>query len=538
MQLADSGLRISMVNYNNRLFCRLDNNLTPIARRQKKLKAIEELGLLESSIIPVFDEATQTAANYLEAPVGILGLMVDEELWLKSAVGLSHIGLMNQLAVSRKLQREESFATYVVDSQNCLVINDTISNSVFAGSILTQHYGIRAYLGAPLVTATGECIGSLAVMDLEPRHFSRRDVEFLAMTARWCLSEFERNRYQGMLSSDSLALTKAPTTNSLSYPHQSPRVLEGEIEQPAASWQHSQRRQASNLPELNSPDAIKVKLLAHLTQELRTPLTSVMGMASVLGREVYGPLTEKQKEYLDVIHNSGQHLLTLVEEIVNLDILDQSPQKLQLNSVDIEMLSQQALQNLFHIAQENKQEISLSVEPGSRIWLLDKDKVRQAIYYLVVSVMAASETSSEIRVHVSRKPKDFLSNTSVLSVAVWVSHPWLGDGISQIDHYSSVINANSNHGSSMGGLPNYSNSGFLRQNERHVLNQHSLAEALVKAEKGGSKSSDNRYRELLGLLLSCHLTEMHGGEISVQGSVESGYRYILNLPEISEAEAI
>jgi signal transduction histidine kinase len=53
----------------------------------------------------------------------------------------------------------------------------------------------------------------------------------------------------------------------------------------------------NNKPIDLSTNSIKVKLLNHLAQELLTPLTSVLGMASVLNQEIYGPLTSKQKEY-------------------------------------------------------------------------------------------------------------------------------------------------------------------------------------------------------------------------------------------------
>ena len=78
-----------------------------------------------------------------------------------------------------------------MDSQQFLTIEDTTTNSVFASSLLVQDYGIRAYLGYPLVTTEGDYIGTLGVMDLISRKFTNKEIDFLAMTARWCLREFE-----------------------------------------------------------------------------------------------------------------------------------------------------------------------------------------------------------------------------------------------------------------------------------------------------------------------------------------------------------
>jgi len=149
-------------------------------------------------------------------------------------------------------------------------------------------------------------------------------------------------------------------------------------------------------------------------------------MAGVVSREIYGPLTAKQKEYLEIIQNSGRYLLSLVNEISELGALDESTQSLNLISVDIEMLCQQAINILKRQPNRQEQEIRLSVEPGrSRTWVLDKDKVRQLLS-LDFSVIQTASTGSLIHIHVSHKDNE-------LNLAVSVSHPWLGDGLTQVD---------------------------------------------------------------------------------------------------------
>jgi len=97
-------------------------------------------------------------------------------------------------------------------------------------------------------------------------------------------------------------------------------------------------------------------------------------MAGVVSREIYGPLTAKQKEYLEIIQ-SGRYLLSLVNEISELGALDESTQSLNLISVDIEMLCQQAINILEEATHRQEQEIRLSVEPGrSRTWFWIKTR--------------------------------------------------------------------------------------------------------------------------------------------------------------------
>lgn len=519
-----------MTKPKNRLFCRLDG-LTPAARQQQRLAILDKLGLLTTDTVPVFEEATQTASSFLEVPICILGLAVKKELWFKSAAGLSSIGLMNQLAYQRKLPLDESFSTYVIDSGQVLVIDNTVTNSVFANSALVQHYGIRAYLGVPLISVEGCCIGSLEVMDTEPHSFSSRDIDFLALTARWCLREFERDyllKTQAQQATEierDLSIEVAQTT---SWQTNLPSTPSGLTKPHQVSSPHGGGSWPSLSKGANSTSSIKMKLLGQLTQELRTPLTSVIGMASVLRREVYGPLTGKQREYLEIIHNSGQSLISLVDEIVNLGVLSEHDSHLQISSVDIEMLCQQVVNSLVDLARQQQQEIRLSVEPGNRIWSLDKDKVRQALYYLIINVIEIAEAGGEVRVHVSRR-------NQALNIAVWLSHPWLGDGLHQVEFYSqSVTKALTLSRSTKAENNHLVMSDVLLGNQ--VLTSVALMSAININNGENINSKEKVSRDVLGLLLSCHLVELHGGQVIVQGTPESGYRYILKLPRIESDE--
>ncbi|NEP01943.1 MAG: GAF domain-containing sensor histidine kinase [Symploca sp. SIO2E9] len=533
----------------NRIFCRLDG-LTPAQREQKRITALQERGLLTAETVPIFDEATQTGARFLDAPICILGIMVYEQLQIKSALGLSRVRLMNPLAQSRQLPRHQSFCTYVVDSHQVLAIEDTSKNPIFASSLLFEHYGIRAYLGVPLVTADEQCLGTLAVMDLEPRCFRDRDIQFLAMTARWSLSEFERNRLFKQEGATFKNLQSQTANTSGNY-------RESDFDHNHGIEEISN----SSLLILSSTNSIKVKLLHQLTQQLRTPLTSVMGMSSVLSQQVYGSLTSKQVEYLEIIHRSGQNLLSLVDEIVALSLLDETNEKLNLTSVDLEMLSQLVIKSLSEMAEQRQQQMRLSIAPGSRIWLLDKDKVRQMLYYLVFSIINSAEAGGEIRIHISSKSQLEKSNAHSLKIAVWVSHPCFGDGLPQI--YRSISNSallspmvlpsssNSRKGAAkLSPVPATAIANALESplsngkpksgklapvsslaEANQVISSASIWATFTLDGKSNPTRQSNESLENLGLLLSCHLAELHAGKISIQGSSELGYRYVISLPE-------
>lgn len=458
--------------------------MTVTDREQQRLQALAESGLLEKDNIPVLNEAAQLVANFLEIPICIVSVMDRDWQWIKAEVGWSDLEQIQSLATVRQLKRSECFCAYVIDSEQVLAIRDTTTHPIFAHRLFVGHYGIRAYLGVPLIASTGYCVGTIAVMDLAPREFRPKEIEFVELTARWCMAELERFQ---------------PIDNPLSPPKRtdsSPPPFPTLNSLPTSSF---------------SVERLKVELIAQLMQELRTPLTSVMGMTSVLSREIYGPLRRKQKEYLKIIHDSGQYLLSLVEEILALRELPSNGVPLSLTSVDVEMLCQQVLKTLEPVANRREQQIQVSVEPVHRIWLLDKGKVQQLLYHLMFRVIQVAEGGCVIRVHVSRKGEN-------LSVGIWVSHPWLGDSLPETElEACGILISSSSPLPDTTGLP-----------DDPVVSEEVTT---IDVWDHVQDSTLDRSRERLGLLLSCQLAQMHGGNISIQGTQRSGYRYVVSLPE-------
>jgi len=469
-----------MLDPNAKLLCHYDD-VEPVDDG-RRVRIMAELGLTDIDSVPVFEEATQTAAHLLDSPICILGLMDQDRQLFKSAFGLGRIGLMNELATSRQLPRSESFCTWVVEKQQVLTLDDIPLDERFSESRLVQRYGIRAYAGVPLFTSQGYCIGTLAVMELSPRQYTNRELELLELVARWCMSEYERNHLRKQTIAEKLtAETSIPLTHNIS--------------------------------------AIKGTLLSHMAQELRTPLTSILGMASVLNREIYGPLTDKQKEYMDIIHNSGQYLLSVLNEMLELGALEEKNTSLNLATVDIEMVCQQAVTSLQQAAQRQEQQLRLTMGLSSsdRIWLLDKDKIRQMLYHLVLSVIQAASPDSDIRVHVSRRDNH-------LTIAISVYHPWLGDGLPHADFLLRQLLGTA--------------SGTSREEgNKHLAGdlQDDRADGMAPLlESQRAKKLATVSRQSLELGLCKQLVELHGGDIKLQGTAESGYRYLVTIPQLSE----
>ena len=86
---------------------------------------------------------------------------------------------------------------------------------------------------------------------------------------------------------------------------------------------------------LEAADAIKIEFVHHVSYELRSPLTNIIGFAHFLGDPAFGPLTDKQREYLGYITTSTNALLAIINNILDLATIDAGAMSLNLGEVDI-----------------------------------------------------------------------------------------------------------------------------------------------------------------------------------------------------------
>ncbi len=465
------------------LSCHWYNESSEI-RKNRLQQVIEQLELRENKPITIFDEATQTSANFLQTPLAILGIVDEDEYVLKSSYGLTNLGTNNYLLRNKKIRVEDSFSIHVIDSRKPLAISNTFQDSFFCTNSLVQEYQIRSYLGIPLITSGGECIGCLEVFDFKNRQFSATEINFLNLTARWCMAEYERSVLANKISlnkTNQISGTMSPQ-NSLSTEKASPEI--------SKAFQNIEEN-----PQY--PKNLSIKLLNKLIQKISIPLTSIIGMSSVLKQGVYGKVNEKQLEYLGIIHNSGQEITTLLDEIVSLGAIEEN-KKLDLKTVDIAILGEQIITSLQNSAQAKQNDLILFVEPGETIWLLDREKFKQSLYYILTTIIENARSGSEIQIHISHQLPQ-------LKINILVKHSWLSDGISPdvIDNYLEIIQQ-------------YYDMDLLYVSQEEI--------------KSYIQSLNQYNYELITLLFSCYLVDLQGGKITLQGTPELGYRFVINLP--------
>lgn len=126
-------------------------------------------------------------AQAFGVPVALLSLVLGDRQWFKA-----HVGLPPALSRARQTPRDWSFCHHVVQSHESLVVPDATRHPVFRDNPLVRDGIIGSYAGAPLVTSTGEVLGSLCVIDTRPLVLGGEDLEALRELARRVAGDLEQ----------------------------------------------------------------------------------------------------------------------------------------------------------------------------------------------------------------------------------------------------------------------------------------------------------------------------------------------------------
>ena len=137
----------------------------------ERLRALADTNLLDSKQDERFDRLTRLAANSLEAETALVSLIDSDRQWFKSCYGFD----------GEETSRDISFCTHAIESADITVVLDATRDPRFANNpLVTGEPHIRFYAGAPLITPQGHAIGTLCVIDYEPREtFDETDREIL-----------------------------------------------------------------------------------------------------------------------------------------------------------------------------------------------------------------------------------------------------------------------------------------------------------------------------------------------------------------------
>src|SRR6266576_2317170 len=179
-----------------------------------------------------------------------------------------------------------------------------------------------------------------------------------------------------------------------------------------------QRLQQKN-GELEEASRMKSEFLANMSHELRTPLNAIIGFSEVLGDGLIGNLSDQQKKFIGDIFSSGKHLLSLINDILDLSKVEAGKMMLDLESVQISSLFANSLSIIKEKAQARHITLSLDAPRELGTIRADARKVKQIVYNLLSNAVKFSTDGGEVSVRAVTVPRSEVGQ---------LSGPWAGRG--------------------------------------------------------------------------------------------------------------
>ncbi len=151
----------------------------------QRLAALETYAVLDTPAEPGFDDIVRIASQICGTPMALISLIDDRRQWFKAALGVD----------LSETPREIAFCASAIEQTGLFAVPDTAADPRFADNpLVTGEPGLRFYAGAPLVTPEGHALGTLCVLDRQPRQLSTDQADALAALARQVMVQLELRR--------------------------------------------------------------------------------------------------------------------------------------------------------------------------------------------------------------------------------------------------------------------------------------------------------------------------------------------------------
>jgi signal transduction histidine kinase len=230
--------------------------------------------------------------------------------------------------------------------------------------------------------------------------------------------------------------------------------------------------------ELEIVSKHKSEFLANMSHELRTPLNAILGYTELILDNIYGDVPEKIQEILERLEKNGRHLLSLINDVLDLSKIEAGRLTLSLNEYSIGEVIQTVFTSVEALAAEKKLELKVKIPPDLSTARGDEQRIAQVLLNLLGNAIKFTE-EGEVTVEASA------SNETIM-----VSVSDTGPGLSKAD-------------------------------QKKIFEEFLQADGSNTREKGGTG---------LGLAISKKIVEMHGGRIWVESTLGKGSTFRFTLP--------
>jgi len=156
---------------------------------------------------------------------------------------------------------------------------------------------------------------------------------------------------------------------------------------------------ATAMVELERANQAKSEFLATMSHELRTPLNAILGFSEMLRAQYFGPLgAENYKEYAEDIHRSGAHLLTLINDLLEISTIEAGRRKMKIEPVDLSEVIADAVSQVTPEAQDNDLRIVTELPQGSPRVAVDERALRQILINLLSNAVRFTQPGGSVTV--------------------------------------------------------------------------------------------------------------------------------------------
>jgi two-component system NtrC family sensor kinase len=158
-----------------------------------------------------------------------------------------------------------------------------------------------------------------------------------------------------------------------------------------------------DITRLKELDRLKSEFVSTVSHELRTPLASIIGFAEMLLTEQPGPLTEVQDEFMNIIYQSAEHLLTLVNDLLDVSRMESGRFQLELRKLDPVRLAKQVYNAMEPLAEQKDLEMELATTAEVPMLMADSRRLEQVLNNLVSNAIKFTDSNGRVTILVESR---------------------------------------------------------------------------------------------------------------------------------------
>jgi signal transduction histidine kinase len=305
----------------------------------------------------------QVLSNALERVMRLMGVesgaivLANEQRGEVSAAARG--GLSSRfLEKLKKLPTGSSITGRLILSGMPVVIEDTAKYPQLANSLVREE-GLKSIAAVPL-RSSGRVIGTLIVASRQLHSFSSAEIHLLNTIG------------EGL----GPALKNAELYEAL-------RQKNRQLDKQNQELRSHQRELLEKTREVEQASQLKSEFLANMSHELRTPLNSIIGFSELMLDQVPGPVNKKQRQCLEDILISGRHLLSLIDQVLDLSKIESGRAELRLAEVALPGLTESLKNTMLPILKPRRQGLTVRLEKDLPPVYADKAKLRQVFFNLL-----------------------------------------------------------------------------------------------------------------------------------------------------------